>query len=525
MNKLALYLNQHIAGEVVTNEAVRKKYATDGSVLSMQPEMVAFPFNTSDVRKILTFTWQLAEKGHVLPVTSRGSGGDASGAAIGSGLVLALSKHMTNVFEYDSKQKLVRTQPGVTVSTLQTALALQGTKIATLDVLSGESTVGGAIAGGVLTEEVGDWIDQIEVVLANGDVIQTKRLSKRELQKKKALETKEGEIYREIDNLIEDNQDIIQGKLGMINGVGYTSLVDVKHKDGSFDLTPLFVGSQGTLGIISEAILKADYVSDTRSLAVAAFSDELKARDVIDEIDKLGDVNVTFYSAGAVKAAERLGKKYPIVDAVNSDTVTVIVASVQDISTRSQARKIKRIMKACESFEGVVGSTEDANVGEFANIDSIATMLEQPATQTDARVSILEGMYVSLDRFDEFMNGIAQLESKHSTKLAVIGKPIEGTWTVRPEVNLKAVSGKQLMLKLIDDFAILVAKCGGTVAGQNGEGRVQAFSARRTLDPELVALFDAVRSIFDQQGTLNPGVKQAQDVHDIAKKLRSEFSW
>ena len=138
---------------------------------------------------------------------------------------------------------------------------------------------------------------------------------------------------------------------------------------------------------------------------------------------------------------------------------------------------------------------------------------------------ILEGMYVSLDRFDEFMAGTAELEKKHGIALALVGRPIEGTWTVRPELSLKTVAGKQLLLKLIDDFAILVAKCGGTVAGQNGEGRLHAFSGRRTLDPELVALFDAIRAIFDPHGTLNKGVKQAVDIHDLAKQLRNELPW
>ena len=525
MNKLAQYLNQHLVGEVATSDALRTHYATDGSVLTAVPEMVAYPYNTSDIRKVMTFTLQLAEKGHVLPVTVRGAGTDTTGAAIGSGALLVLDKHMTNIFEYDAKQKLVRMQPGVKVGALQSALMLQGTRVTTLDVVNNDATVGGALAGGVLTEEVVDWVDQLEVVLANGDVLQTKRLSKRELVKKKALESKEGEIYRELDNLIEDNQDIIQGKLGMINGIGYTSIIDVKHKDGSFDLTPLFIGSQGTLGIVSEMILKAEYVADTRSVVVAAFADEYKARDVVDEIDHLGNVNVTFYSAQAVHQAQKMGKKYPIVDAANSDDVAVVVATVHDLSARAQARKVKRIVHACEQYEGVVSSSTDARAGEFANIESIGAMTEQPALKNDARMPILEGMYVSLDRFDEFMAGTAELEKKHGIALALVGRPIEGTWTVRPELSLKTVAGKQLLLKLIDDFAILVAKCGGTVAGQNGEGRLHSFSARRTLDPELVALFDAIRAIFDPHGTLNKGVKQAVDIHDLAKQLRSELPW
>src|SRR5689334_4339189 len=108
MNKIAQYLNAHMIGEVVTNPAVRKNFATDGSTLSQIPDMIAFPRATSDIRKAARFAWQLAEKGHALPLVSRGAGTDTSGGAIGGGMVVALASHMDRIFEYDSKQKLVR---------------------------------------------------------------------------------------------------------------------------------------------------------------------------------------------------------------------------------------------------------------------------------------------------------------------------------------------------------------------------------------------------------------------------------
>ena len=242
---------------------------------------------------------------------------------------------------------------------------------------------------------------------------------------------------------------------------------------------------------------------------------------MIDEIDHLGDVDVTYYSTHALQQAEKLGKKYPIAAAAESEEVTIAVATVHDMSSRVQARKVKRIVKTCEKLGAAVGTSTDARVGEFANIDSIGALTQQPLIEGEVRAPILEGMYVSLDRFDEFVDGVAKLEKKHGLALPLIGRPIEGTWTVRPEVSLKTVAGKQLLLKLVDDFSILVAKCGGTIAGQNGEGRLHAFSGRRTIDPELVALFDAVRAIFDPLNTLNPGVKQKVDIHDIARSLRN----
>ena len=75
MNKVVNYLNEHLQGEVLDSPNIRAQYAVDGSILTIQPEMVAFVRTTSDIRKIARFAWQLAEKGHSMPLTVRGSGG------------------------------------------------------------------------------------------------------------------------------------------------------------------------------------------------------------------------------------------------------------------------------------------------------------------------------------------------------------------------------------------------------------------------------------------------------------------
>ena len=131
MNKVAIYLRGHISGEVSTRDDVREAMSIDGGVLKQKPEMVIYPRNTNDIRKVARFSWQLAEKGHKLPITVRGAGTDATGAAIGKGIALVTAAHMNTLFEYDAKQKLIRLQPGVTVGTLNQALALHSTSIMT----------------------------------------------------------------------------------------------------------------------------------------------------------------------------------------------------------------------------------------------------------------------------------------------------------------------------------------------------------------------------------------------------------
>jgi FAD/FMN-containing dehydrogenase len=80
----------------------RRYFATDASILQLAPALVVYPRNENDIRKTARFTWQLAERGRVIPMTARGSGTDQTGAALGSGITLAFPAHLNRVLELDT---------------------------------------------------------------------------------------------------------------------------------------------------------------------------------------------------------------------------------------------------------------------------------------------------------------------------------------------------------------------------------------------------------------------------------------
>lgn len=213
MNKIATYLNEHLLGEVSSSKSVRKKYATDGSVLTLAPEIVAFPRITNDVRKIARFTWQLAEKGHIVGMTARGYGGDVTGAAIGKGIIIDTSVRLNKIIQVAPKDKLVHVQAGASLDTVNEVLRWQGLTLpGALNRDLRSLTVGGVIAGATygVNGSISDSIERLEVVLANGDVIETGRVNRREVNKKLGLQTFEGEIYRKLEGLLEDNAELIE---------------------------------------------------------------------------------------------------------------------------------------------------------------------------------------------------------------------------------------------------------------------------------------------------------------------------
>ncbi len=517
MNKLVQYLNQHLSGEVVTNPSVLMAYAKDESPLHYLPQMVVVPRTVSDIRKMLRFSWQLAEKGYSLSVIARGSGTNTTGAAIGNGVVVSFNPYMHKLFEYDMKQQLLRLQPGATIAAVQGALGLQGARLP-IDVDTDmAATLGGCVAN---DSRALDWVRELEVVLANGDLLHTKKLSKREFNKKRGEQTFEGSIYRAIDTLLEEKSELV-AKLTDHSVAGYNALARVRSKDGSFDLTPLFVGSQGTLGLISEMIVQTDFAVESRSVVVAAFADFDSLRDALDEVAKVtkDNENVTYYHPEIIKRVVAAGRQLPFGESDVSGGVLRII--VDDRSLKAQAKKVKRLVRVFEQHKAVVASSNDFELGKLSGLQAIVSLASQPVEKETHVINVASGSYIPLTRSEEFLKKLQLLGDKTRAKLLISGSPIDGIWSVSAPLDLGTVGGKQLVVKLGEEVATIVNSLDGSVAASSAEGRLMSGPVYRALDEDVAALYADLRAIFDPHGFLNRGIKQPVEISELAKHLRS----
>lgn len=525
MNKIAVYLNEHLLGEVSNAKSLRKKYATDKGILAVTPEVVVFPRVTNDVRKVARFTWQLAEKGHVIGLTARGGGSGVTGAAIGKGAVIDMSHHLNSIVQVAVKDKLAHVQAGASLKVLNETLKWQGL---TVSGVSDDSTgtVGGAIAEDAqgANGAIADAIDRLEVVLANGDIIETGRISHREVSKKLGLQTFEGEIYRKLEGLIEDNEEAITQLANdpTRDNTGYKRLAEVRSKDGSFDLTPLFIGSQGTLGIISEVVLKADFYSVDNTYAVVTADSLQTARDVSERLMELEPAELTVYDGELFRRAAKFGTQFTALGDV-SQIGAVIYVRFNDFSDRQQAGKLKKMRKLLEKLTmGVVDSTERSD-DDFRAVVSVAQTAQYAAGDDHTTPPVINGAFVPSNRREEFEAILAELATKHHVELPVKLNVITGTYDIYPILKLTSVGDKQKLFKLLNDYAIAVDKCDGAFTSDGAEGRLKAAAAWSVLDEAHAAIYEQLRAIFDPFGTLNPNVKQKNELRSLVASLRPEY--
>lgn len=528
MNKIAVYLSQHLSGEVSSAQSLRKHYATDGSILSISPEIVAFPRVTNDVRKIARFTWQLAEKGHIVGVTPRGFGGDPTGAAIGKGIVIDMSKQLNSILEIATKDKLIHVQPGVSLSTIDNTLKWQGLSLPGA-VYRGirDVSVAGAIANDMLGDNgrIGDSIKKLEVILANGDIIETGKLSKRDVSKKLGLQTFEGEIYRKLEGLLEDNEELIKqiAEDATRDNTGYKRIAEVRSKDGSFNLTPLFVGSQGTLGIISEIVLKTDFYAVDETHAVIVASSVQTARDLSERLLELNPTELRVVDGALLRRAAKNGSTFSVLGSVEQ-TGAIVYMRFNDFSVRAQDHKLKKLKKLLKKINMVAIDSTERDPDDFRTITGLVQTLQLGSNDdTHVPIPLINGVSVPANRAEEFELAVADLASKHHLELPLELDILAGTYNTYPLLKLDSVGDKQKIFKLLNDYAVLVDKCGGAFTADGAEGRVKANASWAVVDEAHAHLYEQVRAIFDPFGTLNPGVKQKNDLRSLVGSLRSSY--
>lgn len=532
MNKVALYLQEHLLGEVSASSEVRKHFSHDASILHLTPAVVVYPRNENDVRKTSRFSWQLAERGRSFPVTARGGGSDTSGAAIGNGILMVFTAHMNRILSLDTKKSLVTVEPGLNIDKLEQTLYTHGLFLPPYPASKHYATIGGAISNNSHGEKsvkygpMGEYIDKLRVVLANGEVIETGRLGKRELNKKMGMSTFEGEIYRSIDGLIEENAGLIEEGKSMAkykrNSAGY-NIFNVRAKEG-LDLTPLFIGSQGSLGIITEATLSLVPHNPLTHMALVSLESLKDLHEVLPKIIELEPSILDMINKSAIQQISRLNP-HQLKGLIDYPAAAIhLFVEFDDQKELVQKRHVKKLQKLVEKAGGQITTAHQLEDLEkiWKVRESVSTILQHADGQSKA-VPVAEDVSVPTGHLAEFLHKAAEIYSTAGLVGAAWGSAGDGIVRMQPVLDLGQIGDRQKLFKLADAIYELAVGMGGSITGSAGDGRVRAPYAAMQFGYELHAVMKQVKKIFDPYDILNSGVKTASK-EDVKALMRGDYN-
>ncbi len=506
MGKIAKYLNQLTVGNVFDNPEILESYSTDRSALKIKPRFVAFPESTEDIQKLLKFFNQLAAKDIKVAVTARGGGRSEDGSCLTNGIVISTQK-LNKMLEIDPRERLVRVQSGITLKELNTALSVSGLTIP----IEGHDhdSIGGLISNCTIDRCAGkyggikNYVERIEVILANGDCLQTERYKKYALAKKAVEKTTEGEIYRKFAKLISKKKDFLaELKKGTHNLAGYPKMVDVSVRE-SVDLMPVFFGAQGTLGIISEVILKAVPLTKHPSRVVATFKEIGAAVDFLNSVHEMKPRALDLYDLKIIMEAKETGKNLDGVIRRLEDGFVVFASF--DERQNSCLKKIAALQAELpRNSKFIIESDENkGTLDEFEN--SLINYLSY--VKHGERVPILTNFYLPRYNLESFLKDLKVLGEKLSLDLELYGSYATSIYNLRPKFDLEDDDFNKKATTFLKAGAFVIDRQGGELAGGAPEGRLKAIITNIKLPEAELSLYNEIKDIFDPSGVLNPDVK------------------
>ncbi|MBR0134132.1 FAD-binding oxidoreductase [Candidatus Saccharibacteria bacterium] len=523
MNRIAIYLNQHIDGVAYSAPSILDDYTTDRSILKYHPRLVAVPVSVMDVRRLAKFSNQLATKKIPLPITMHGAGFSKTGSSIGSGLVVS-TERLDRVQEIDVRQRLVRVQTGVTIGELRKALLLVGLELPIKG--NDNETIGGLIAKNACAYDntkpatIIDFVKQAEIVLADGTLIQTEKLNHFQLNRKLKLKGTEGDIYRKMNELISKNQSVIEGLPSCeTNKAGYSGITRVKTKH-EFDLLPLFCGSEGSLGIITEVILKVEPIFEDPNYIAIPCENAAQFVKASELLRSLKFTDIEFYDTELFNEAPNTGKSSKLFRRANDDGY-LIIANAKDDVRRERRRKIRKLIKRLPKTMRVIEKNDENEEDFVAFNENLVAYLNDSGT--NYHLPIIDGVYVPIDNQADFLNEVTKLARELKLALAVYGSVDFNTFTVRPSFVPSTSDGRRTLIMFMRRYLELIDKFGGHVCGAAPEGRFLAIFSRRYESAEALDLYSKIKDIFDPYGILNPGIKHEVEPTVVLRHFRTDY--
>lgn len=536
MEGLDARIKAHIDGDVATDAETLAKMSRDTSVFTRTPQVVVYPKKTEDVSKLVKVIAEAKSAGEDVSVTARSAGTDMSGGPLTKSVLAVFTKYMNKVIEVGKGYAV--TEPGAFYRDFEKATLAKGDQILPSYPASRQiAAMGGIVnnnSGGERTLEYGKterYIEEVEVVLADGSITTLKALGPDELDEKKKLNTLEGDIYRKMSALIIDNREVIEAARPKVskNSAGYALWDVFDIENGTFNLAKLICGAQGTLALMTKAKLKLVKQQGYRSMLVVFLKDLDTLPEIVKRVlpfnpesfesydDQTFKLAVKFMpqmlSQMGLARAARLGISFiPEMAMVAQGGVPklVLMAEFSEDTHRealSMAEKAEAALKDLDLPTSVKKNEAAAEKYWIVRRESFALLRKNVHGLYAA--PFIDDFVVPPATYPEFLPELNALLDEYKDKFiyTIAGHIGNGNFHIIPLMDLTKPEVRQVILDLSPRVYDLVLKYGGSTTGEHNDGIIRTPYLAKMFGTKMVELFQETKNIFDPQNIFNPGKK------------------
>ncbi|WP_019895663.1 FAD-binding and (Fe-S)-binding domain-containing protein [Hydrogenovibrio halophilus] len=491
---------------------------TDASVFEIQPAAFTYPKNQADL--LSRVRQALGEK---QPITPRAGGTSLGGQAIGSGLLLDISKHFTRILDFRPEDREVVVEPGVIQDDLNDYVRSAGLRFAPDTSTSNRAMIGGMIgnnscgAYSVYYGTTRDHVKSVNMILADGHEVTFRDLTAEELQQKQALDTLEGEIYREVLALLTQHgaaivdafpdASIIRRTTGYALDVLYRDHQPFNPNGKPFNLTPLICGSEGTLGFITQATLNLVDLPQHSQVFCAHFDCMDTAMRSVPDFLPRNPAAIELIDKPTLDGTRNNRDQTRNRFWVQGDPEAVLVVELfDDNPERLRQRLHDGADWMREQGAYACPIIETADTAKVWNLRKAGLGLLMGKPTRKKAVAVIEDAAVPVASLPDFYRETQAIMSDLGLGCVYYGHASVGLIHVRPEMDLATEEGRKHFQTVAERSSQLVKKYRGAISGEHGDGRIRAPFIREQLGDAVYQHLVDLKAIFDPNFLFNPGV-------------------
>lgn len=545
-------------GEIAADEATLTSHSKDASLFIIKPKLVIFPKNIDDVKLLVRWAEEKKKKEVDISLAARAAGTDMSGGTLTSSISVDFSRHFNHIGDIHEEAGEITVKGahnGVheKIATAGTAIAEPGVfyrdfEKATLkrDLLlpSYPASRELCMLGGIVSNNSGgektllygkteDYVAELRMVLRDGNEYVFKPLTLAELEEKKKLATLEGDIYRQMSELVEKNAEILKNAKPTVskNSAGYYLWNVLDTEKGIFDITKMLVGSQGTLGFVTKIKFRLVRPHTHSRLLVLFLKDMNRLADITNHLLQFKPESLESYDDHTFKLAVKF---FPVmIKRMKGNLLNLAIQFIPEfwaVLTGGMPKLVVMAEFTADTDLGALAAAEkaQASVREFAKqefsspsritqspreVQKFWTIRRESFNMLRSHVHglrtapFIDDFVVAPQYLPEFLPKLYALMDKYPMTYTIAGHVGDGNFHIIPLMDLHDPKSKQMIAELAPLVNTLIFQYHGSITGEHNDGLVRSGFLRQMYGDAVYALFEQTKRVFDPDNIFNPGKK------------------
>lgn len=515
-------LKKLMPGEISDDPEVLKAYSRDASIFEVRPKFIAYPKNNDDVSNLVRFVSEHKTLDEDLSLTVRAAGSDMSGGPLGESIIVDVAKHLNKIGEINGDT--IAVQPGAYYRDFEVRTLEKGLMLPCYTASKNLCALGGMIGNNCAGEKtlrygkMEDFIVESKWIFADGNEYVIKKGSI------------DNPYSARIFDLIKKNQKLIQDAKPKVskNSAGYYLWNVCPSLDESdFDLNKLLVGSQGTLGIMTEATVRLVPVEPVSELFVIFLHDLKALPQLINTVLATNPDSVESYDSATMKLAMRFFPEMlrsmrpkhffslawsfiPEMRMMIKGGIPRLILLIEHSGkTKSEVdQKMKGLEKLLAPYHLVSRKTISTEESEkYWTVRRESFNLLRKHVHGFRTAPFVDDVVVRPEDMPEFLPRMEMILDDYKLTYTIAGHAGNGNLHIIPLMDMKDKKNIEIIKDVGEKVYELVREYKGSITGEHNDGIVRTPYLDKMYSPEVLELFNKVKQIFDPQNIFNPGKK------------------